>query len=647
MNNTMKREELDKIALQICKDYKSVQMTKRTFVNALGCEKRTTGNLTYINDWLKSHNLTTSPNYFEGGIDENMELGFAYKIKSNSFQIYYLHIDKYKNLENLDVNFYETDHFCCFIGLNGSGKSNVLEAISAIFFSLYHIATLKDGYKKYPCEFSYTIKYVLNGIFYDIRDGQLTGGKKISIEMLPKNVIMSYSGEDTRLWERYYKPVYERYCSRMTATQGFAPPFMFYVSKNEWSIALLALLYSEDVDVVSFVRSILESDECEISFEYNVANIKKWEGTVDVEALIEKLRENKKYSVKTFRALINEISFIDQASTLFYYLYKLSTESESQVIKKVNIVFANNGSVEDLSEGEKKMIIANTIIHILSTQDSLCLFDEPDSHLHVGRKEELEKIFNTDNRYSIITTHSPVFLRRIKDRNIRSLENGHIEDIEKLQQIKVLSGGIINYFAGTLLLNSNNPLVLVEGIGDVNYITKAMELLSANNEEYLNISWDFLFMGGAGENAKQFIDKLSPYINEQRKVVVVFDRDDSGAEAMKKLGFTGNRNDYKTYKRGNWYFLMLPKTEGYSETDFTIEDYFSLDYKKTIAKQKIDESGGFFKKLPKDLRQNVKDTLGNQIDTYSVDDMKGFSLLIDKITNILDGKEIDIEEITV
>lgn len=640
----MNKTKLEALASQILKDHKSIPMTKRTFIYALGCEKRTSGNLSYMNNWLLSHNLTTNPDYSTGGIDENMELCFKYQIQSKSFQIYHLHIDKYKNLEDFDVNFYDTEHFCCFIGLNGSGKSNVLEAISAIFYSLYHIATLKDGYKKYPCAFSYTIKYVLNGIFYEISDGLLKDGRKITLEMLPKNIIASYSGEDTRLWKMYYKPIYERYCSRMTATQGFAPPFMFYISKYEWSIALLTLLYSEDIDVVAFIRSILGTKACEISFEYNVSNIKKWEGTTDVEALIEKLREKKTYTVESFREVINDISFIDQPSTLFYYLYKLSTESESQVIRKINVVFANSGTVEDLSEGEKKLIIANTVIHVLSTQDSLCLFDEPDSHIHVGRKEELGKIFNTDNRYSIVTTHSPVFLKNIKDKNIRSLKKGHVEDLEKLQQIRELSGGYINYFDGTLLLNSNNPLVLVEGVGDVNYLRKAIELLS-DTHNYSNISWDILFMGGAGENAKQFIGKLRPHINEQRKVVVVFDRDASGAEAMDKLGFTGNRKDFKTYKIKNWYFTMLPKTTGHTETDFTIEDYFSLEYKKNVAITKIEESGGFFKKLPKDLRQNVKDTLGNQIATYKAIDMEGFSILIDKILSILDGTEADIEEI--
>ena len=640
----MNKNELETLASQVLKEHKSVYMTKRTFINALGCEKRTSGNLCYINDWLLSHNLTTNPDYSIGGIDDNMELGFKYQIRSKSFQIYHLHIGKYKNLKDFDVNFYDTEHFCCFIGLNGSGKSNVLEAISAIFYSLYHIATLKEGYKKYPCNFSYTIKYVLNGCFYEISDGLSKDGRKIVLEMLPKNIIASYSGEDTRLWKMYYKPIYERYCSRMTATQGFAPPFMFYISKYEWSIALLTLLYSEDRDVVAFIRSILGSKACEISFEYNVSNIKKWEGTADVEALIEKLREKKTYTIESFRDVINDISFIDQPSTLFYYLYKLSTESESQVIKKINVVFANSGTVEGLSEGEKKMIIANTVIHVLSTQDSLCLFDEPDSHIHVGRKEELGKLFNTENRYSIVTTHSPVFLKTVKDENVIPLRNGHIESMEKLQQIKELSCGLINYFDGTLLLNSNNPLILVEGVGDVNYLRKAIDLLSKDHESYLNISWDILFMGGADENAKQFVEKLRPNINEERKVVVIFDRDESGAGAMKKLGFSGNREDYKTYKDNNWYFLMLPKTKEHTNIEFTIEDYFSLEYKKKVAIKKIEESGGFFKKLPKDLRQNVKDALGNQISTYDASDMEGFSILIDKILNILNGTESDIVE---
>ena len=118
----MNSKDLETIALQICESRKSVKMTKREFINALGCEKRTSGNVGYINNWLSAHNLITEPDYSTGYIDDNTELCFKYDVKSKSFQLYHLQIDKYKNLENFDVDFYDTEHFCCFIGLNGSGK---------------------------------------------------------------------------------------------------------------------------------------------------------------------------------------------------------------------------------------------------------------------------------------------------------------------------------------------------------------------------------------------------------------------------------------------------------------------------------------------------------------------------------------------
>lgn len=440
----MTHEELNQIAQKIQTDKMSVSMTKRSFINALGCEKRTSRNVEYINDFLDKNNLVSIPHYEHGWIDENMQLAFKYQIKSDNFQLYLLNIDKYKNLEGLEINFQDTNNYCCLIGLNGSGKSNVIEAISAIFYSLYHIATLTDGLRKYPCEFKYKICYILNGNYISIEDGRLQNGGKPTIDLLPKNIIVSYSGEDTRLWKKYYKPIYEKYCTKLTSTPGFIPPFLFNISKYQWELSLLTLLYSEDTDVVKFIRSLTKNNECTISFEYKNSNLKKWEGT-EIEALLDKLRERSSYSVEEFRRMIESISFIDQPSTLFYYLYKCSTESESQVITKINIKFRNYGNIDGLSEGEKKMIIANTMIHILSSKDSLCMFDEPDSHIHIVRKSELLQLIDTENRYNIVTTHSPLFVNIMKSENVRHIINGKVEDTDKLKQISELSGGNINF----------------------------------------------------------------------------------------------------------------------------------------------------------------------------------------------------------
>ena len=48
----------------------------------------------------------------------------------------YLHIDKYKNIQNKDFDFSKNTGCIALIGENGSGKSNLLEAISIIFIEI-------------------------------------------------------------------------------------------------------------------------------------------------------------------------------------------------------------------------------------------------------------------------------------------------------------------------------------------------------------------------------------------------------------------------------------------------------------------------------------------------------------------------------
>ena len=42
-----------------------------------------------------------------------------------------------------------------------------------------------------------------------------------------------------------------------------------------------------------------------------------------------------------------------------------------------------------MSEGEKKLILVKTVLEILSDEKTLVLMDEPDAHLHEGRKPAL------------------------------------------------------------------------------------------------------------------------------------------------------------------------------------------------------------------------------------------------------------------
>ena len=579
----MTRDELNNIANQVQKTKRPVPITKRELINSLGCEKRTTGNIAYINSWLDKYNLVTVPNYADGYIDDVTELKFKYSIKPDRFQLYSLNIGEYKNLHQLCIDFKSTDKYCCLIGLNGSGKSNVLEVISAIFYSLYHIATLVDGLRKYPCPFKYRISYINDNEFYEIIDGRLKNGNKVTLDILPKNILASYSGEDTRLWKTYYKPIYEKYCSKMTATQGFIPPFMFYISRHEWDISLLTLLYSEDIDVVKFVAGITKGAECKISFEYNNTNIKKWDGT-EIEGFIEKLKEKSTYNIESFRATINEINFIDQPSTLFYCLYKCRTESDNQIIQRINIEFINKGNIEGLSEGEKKLINANTIIHILSAPNSLCLFDEPDSHIHIARKDELKELINTENRYSIVTTHSPVFVNCLCDENIRYLKDGKIEDLERSKKLSLLSGGGISIFEGSLILGTKKILV-VEGPYDKKYLEKAISIFAKRNSKYKALKQIAIIPAGSAGNAKtMYDDVLSKQVDGLELIAFLFDYDKGGLEGWKNIGNIKSEKVIPIFYQDNYAKEYETSIKNIADKDsYMVEDLFSPEsYKEKV-----------------------------------------------------------------
>ena len=49
-----------------------------------------------------------------------------------------LKVKRYKNLKNIEIDFSNTDGKILLVGKNGSGKSNLLEVLSAIFSSVYN-----------------------------------------------------------------------------------------------------------------------------------------------------------------------------------------------------------------------------------------------------------------------------------------------------------------------------------------------------------------------------------------------------------------------------------------------------------------------------------------------------------------------------
>lgn len=134
-----------------------------------------------------------------------------------------LKIKKYKNLIDFEANFEFGQGLSIFIGNNGSGKSNVLEAISGIFANAYSAKAIH--------KFVYSLTYEIKGKEVKLEqtvyrrqyfvDGKVVAIKELAaLGLLPTNVIALYSGEDKRWWHNYYEPFYFKFTRDINAGTG-------------------------------------------------------------------------------------------------------------------------------------------------------------------------------------------------------------------------------------------------------------------------------------------------------------------------------------------------------------------------------------------------------------------------------------------
>lgn len=549
-------------------------------------------------------------------------------------------ITRYKNLEDLYVDFRNTTSYCTFIGLNGSGKSNVIEAISAVFYSLYRQASLRSPKKTDHCPFDYQISYIHNEHLVEIENGKTKDGKKVTEDILPKNVIVNYSGEENRLWRQYYEPIYSKFCSKLTdESQRFEAPQMLYIDKSCWEIALLTLLYSESEDTKTFISSLFGNVRS-ITFEYNTGAFKHWEQNF-AKVFIDELKRQDSYTIEELRALIQSIDFIDSERTLFLLLYQATKRDDDCLISYINIEFENGSDVEGLSEGEKKLILAYTILHVLATETSLTMFDEPDSHVHIARKTELVELLNTENRYSIVSTHSPIFIEKMCDTNIRFLKNGHLENVEKLKHIVELSGGKVNYLDGAFILSSKH-VVVVEGSSDINYIKRAIEIFSTQDSKYNCLKQlSYLPLGGADHTDSFYTEVIVKVLEPIERVLFIYDYDRNGKKGYKIV------DKYKADQpKISAIFYQPDYSANMTDNDFFVEDLFSpasyqsiLDELKSISQYRVFKS----------RKQSTCEMIKSHINTHYTDDSfnehyGGFKPLLDYLVEHFFPQPIEIKD---
>lgn len=546
--------------------------------------------------------------------------------------------NRFKNLDNFTIDFSNKNGITVLIGANGSGKSNILEAISGIFAGLYN--------QKYKTKFNYELSYVKDTYKVEIKyiNGVITMTKingtvdNLKPEHLPNQVISSYSGEESRLWTEYYEPFHQDY---IKALRGVTLPNsnLTYINKEYWNIALLTFYFYDMeafTDIRDFCQNMLGISTLNyVKFSFDIAKLNSWKDnpvTNFVKQLNPENGSTLQIDLATLKTRLNNITEID----FFRYLAAAFIPKDEKLITGVELNINNNLSADCLSEGEKKLLLVKLILEVIGDENSLILLDEPDSHIHISRKASFKTILDQyTNRENIITTHSPTLTHCFDDNHITMLTknvNNDVQIVPKQKQaiIQELTGGMWSYQQQNIFLNSTNDLLLVEGKTDEIFLRKALSILQKTEARFDNLQFEYLPCGGAS-GVKLLLTKFQP--KPGQKIIVFFDRDKSGWDAVNGIfedGTKYNHNSFGDFKKKEGFHIAVFPIRAHFRggANFNIEDYFP---KKLLNKYALMTFKSLNTLITKDA---FKTALANDCQNFEDKNFKNFEKVFDLILKI-------------
>ena len=435
----------------------------------------------------------------------------SFKIKSD-----------YRNLKGLNIDFSKGPDTQVIIGNNGTGKSNILEAISHVFSVLH---ANEDKF-----DFAFILRYEIDGCQFRIQyeKGVISykkGPGKDSVDIsrndlvLPR-VICTYSGEDDRIWVGQYKIHHDKYTESIKSDTA-ASLNMMYVDKRLWKEILLCMLCRKE-DVIAFNEFLVDTlgidsgKDIEVRVEIDEKVTNRWKKPNLVTVFLANLRRGFDEEYTLVSKDLKKFNPDDLEARDLFMRYT----GASMAFKDIDIRFNNEFEASFLSEGEKKMMVIIFILEALANENTLVLMDEPDSHIHIARKSALcRRFLDMVNRNNILTSHSPSLTAAFEaeDKNsVLMLTNSSgkekIIPRDAINLVESLTEGLWTAQQRNIFLASSNDILLLEGPTDEIYIKCALQYFKKNSK-YQELDFEYIPCGGAA-NVQNFVDKFIPKENQ-------------------------------------------------------------------------------------------------------------------------------------
>lgn len=365
-----------------------------------------------------------------------------------------LKIKDFKNLKDFQIDIDESQLTSVFIGRNGAGKSNLLEAIVIIFRDLDLNTVTKD--------FSYEIIYRCSDYIVQIKNDATERKQKFFVDdkkitrkafykqrsdYLPEHVFAYYSGPSNRLEKHFAQHQKKFYDTLLNGDNKTLRP-LFYARLIHSNFVLLAFFsfFEEknqkflkeyfDIEAVESVLFVLKRAEWVKGKSHLKAEFWGARGVVRdfldslYEYALAPLKEIESFEegIKTVRKEVTYLYLKDQEKLQAFaekyvnnveFFKNLESTYISDLIEEVRIkVRKTNGTIitfNELSEGEQQLLMVLGLLKFTQSKESLFLLDEPDTHLNPAWKFDYltlikDIVGQNESSQVIISTHDPIVI---------------------------------------------------------------------------------------------------------------------------------------------------------------------------------------------------------------------------------------------
>ncbi|PKL42563.1 MAG: hypothetical protein CVV41_13505 [Candidatus Riflebacteria bacterium HGW-Riflebacteria-1] len=435
----------------------------------------------------------------------------------------YIFISKYKNLKDFKLSFDGNSFIDVFVGKNGTGKSNLFEAMIEI---LNHLHNSKR--RKSKLQFAYCLSYEIDGKNVDLKwdtnqfciDGK-TRTTTGSIA-LPDNVLAYYSGHNTSV-NRLVKVYESAFRRRIKQIDPEASRYFLGIGHDYKDLLLTTLLIQPNRNIArnyicSKLGIVKVSDTVTFTFKRHLLADKRqrfdhldsvtrfWGLTgvarkfLDLLVLCIKgefnlsgLYDDRKdvYTIPVNVGLFRNKTRGKDSGYVFRQFDNLKTLGMlSDISFPLQLAGGIDTFTSHFSDGQFQTVYIYAIVELFKDRNCITLLDEPDSFLHPEWQYDfLRQVFDiTDkaskNNHVLMSSHSAVTLiphdrKKIKFFDIKN-NYANCYDLPKVIAIKKLSADLIKYSEQEQLLSiinaiqiENKPVLFTEGSTDPIIIKEA------------------------------------------------------------------------------------------------------------------------------------------------------------------------------